>query len=161
MKKVIIFIAILAVLFVGLYFLNDYSKQSRIPDDNPYGKTDLSSATIAQLNDPNYQNLILPEELDEKLGAGEDILVYFYSPECEHCKRATPILVPIAEELGVNVYQYNLLEFREGWNKYGIEFTPTLVSFKGGEEITRAVGAPEANSEAAEMYEQFLTEHQQ
>ncbi|GAA0357995.1 thioredoxin family protein [Bacillus horti] len=157
MKKVIIFVGIIAVLFAGLYFVNESSNQSRIPEDNPYGTSRLSSSTIAQLNDPNYQNIILNEELDQKLEDGEDFFVYFFSPECEHCKRATPILVPIAEEMGVEIFKYNLLEFNEGRSKYDIQYTPTLVTYKNGEEVDRAVGAPEEGT--AEFYEMFLTQY--
>lgn len=161
MKKVIIFIALLAVLFVGLYLLNDYSQKSRLEGlENPYGKTDLHQSTIAQLKDPNYQNQILPDELDEKIAAGEDFLVYFYSPECSFCRQATPILVPTAEELGADVYKFNLLEFTNGWQKYGIESTPSLVSFKAGEEVNRMVGMPEGTEEQAKsIFTRFLSEH--
>ena len=35
-----------------------------------------------------------------------------------YCKEATPILTPMAEELGIDLVQYNLLEFKQGWNDY-------------------------------------------
>lgn len=161
MKKVLIFVVLIAVLFVGLYFLNDYSKQARI-EGNPFGKDDLHTSTIAQLKDENYQNQILPKELDEKLAAGEDLLVYFYSPECGFCRQATPLLVPTADEVGANVYKLNLLEFGEGWDDYNIQSTPTLISYKGGKEVNRIVGLPDGTEEEAKnVYKQFLLAHEE
>ena len=57
--------------------------------------------------------------------------------------------MPIAEEMNVTVHQYNLLEYPEQATPYGIEATPTLVHYKNGQEVGRAVGAqPEANIRA-------------
>jgi thioredoxin 1 len=139
MKKVLIFGGIIVTLFVALYFTNSYSNQIR-SEGNPFGKSKLHSATIEQLDDPLYENQILPDQLEEKLSNEEDLFVYFYSPECSFCREATPILVPLTEELGVKLYKYNLLEFQEGWQDYGIESTPTIVRFKKGEEEIRVVG---------------------
>ena len=55
------------------------------------------------------------------------------------CKEATPILTPLAEELGIDLVQYNLLEFEQGWDDYDIEGTPTIVQFKDGKEVARIV----------------------
>jgi thiol-disulfide isomerase/thioredoxin len=139
MKKVLIFGGIIVTLFVALYFTNSYSNQIR-SEGNPFGKAKLHPSTISQLNDPLYENLILPDQLQDRLANEEDIFVYFYSPECEFCKRATPILVPLTEELGVNLYKYNLIEFQQGWQEYSIESTPTIVHFKNGLEEIRVVG---------------------
>jgi thioredoxin 1 len=139
MKKVLIFGGIIVTLFVALYFTNSYSNQIR-SEGNPFGKAELHPSTIAQLNDPIYNNQILPDQLQDKLANEEDLFVYFYSPECEFCKKATPILVPLIEDLGVNLYKYNLIEFRQGWQDYGIESTPTIVHFKKGQEVNRIKG---------------------
>ena len=40
----------------------------------------------------------------------------------------------------MNLVQFNLLEFEEGWNNYGIESTPTIVQYKDGKEVNRIVG---------------------
>ena len=33
-------------------------------------------------------------------------------------KKQHPILTPMAEELGIDLVQYNLLEFEQGWDDY-------------------------------------------
>ncbi|MGJ7919374.1 thioredoxin family protein [Neobacillus sp. LXY-4] len=139
MKKVIIFLAVIIVLFGAISFLTN-AKNKEKSEDNPYNKETLDAQTIAQLDDPNYQNLILPEELQEKLDNKEDVTVYFYSPACTHCQRTTPELAPLAKEMDIDMLQYNLLEFEQGWDDYQIESTPTLVQYKNGKEVARIVG---------------------
>lgn len=139
MKKILIFAGIFLVIFGGLAFVTTY-QQSEKSEGNPYGKDELKSATVDQLDDPNYQNIILPEEVDEKMDKKEDFVVYYFSPTCPHCKKTTPELMPAAEEAGVEIGQFNLLEFEDGWQKYGIESTPTLVKYENGKEVDRVVG---------------------
>ncbi len=62
-----------------------YAKQKA--EGNPFGKEELHPATIDLLDDPNYQNIILPDELREALNNKETITVYFYSSTCEFCKK--------------------------------------------------------------------------
>ncbi|WP_270182853.1 thioredoxin family protein [Alkalihalobacillus sp. CinArs1] len=145
MKKIIIFLGIIIVLFGALAFITSYSNSEK-SEDNPYGKDSLEQGTIDQLDDPLYQNQILPEELDEKLSNEEDVFVYFYSPDCVHCQNTSPVLVPLAEDMGIDLKKYNILEFEQGWNDYRIESTPTVVKFENGEEVDRIVGSqPEEN----------------
>src|SRR5699024_11690109 len=116
------------------------NKQAIDASDNPYGKDRLHQETIDQLDDPLYQNQITPDALAEKLDAEEDVTVYFYSPTCIHCQRTTPVLVPLAEEIGVDIKKMNLLEFEDEWNTYDIEGKPTLIHFSDGEEKDRMSG---------------------
>jgi hypothetical protein len=64
--------------------------------------------------------------------------------------------MPMAKELGIDLVQYNLLEFKPGWDKYRIEVTPTIVQFKDGKEAARI---EELQDEAA--YRQWFTENSQ
>ncbi|MFC4559168.1 thioredoxin family protein [Virgibacillus kekensis] len=141
-KKMIIILASVLVLFIALYFVIDYKNQQAIGDnENPYGKDDLHQATIDQLDDPLYGNQLTPDELEKKLENEEDMVVYFYSPTCPHCQQTTPYLVPLAEEMGVDLKKLNLLEFESAWMEYGIEGTPTVVYFEDGKEVDRVNGS--------------------
>lgn len=145
MKKLLIIGAAVVVIFVLLIFLTNAANEEQLAG-NPYGTDDLEQATIDQLDDENYQNIILPDELDEKIASGDPTTVYYFSPTCPHCQETTPILMPIAEEMGVEVDQYNLLEFEQGWDEYAIQGTPTLVYYENGEEVARWQGSqPEEN----------------
>lgn len=142
MKKLGIYFAIIVVLFGGLYAINAASGNST---DNPYGmkEKDLTASTRKLLNDPNYQNIILPDEMKTFVESGGTGFVYFFSPECPHCLATTPQLAPLAQDLGIDMKMFNLWEFREGWTDYNIEYTPTLVYYKDGREVDRLVGGME------------------
>ncbi|WP_235426988.1 thioredoxin family protein [Cohnella kolymensis] len=107
-----------------------------------YGKPadDLYPATKEILNDPNYDKIILPEQLLEKLDNKESFFVYYFASDCPHCKRTTPQIKPIADDLGINMHQFNLLEFDEYFGKMNIDGTPTLVYYKEGVESDRMSG---------------------
>jgi|SRR5690625_491664 len=140
-NKMLLIVSVIILLFVALYFVNNYkNKQALEIGENPYGKEELRQETIDQLNDPLYQNIIVPDELDEKLANGEDITVYYYSPTCVHCQNTTPIVVPLVEELGIDLKKMNLLEF-DKMDYYQIEGTPTIIHYEDGEEVVRAVGS--------------------
>ena len=143
MKKMLIFLTIIVALFIIIGIMTNIQKDDKLSDGNPYGKDDLKSSTVDQLDDPNYQNLILPDELDKKLADKSDITVYYYSPECQHCVRTTPVVAPLAEEMGIDLVQYNILEFEQGWNDYGIVETPTIIHYENGEEQARISGYQE------------------
>lgn len=150
MKKLIIFIVFIVALFGALAFMTTYQNK-QATEGNPYGKSKLDPATVKQLKDPNYQNQILPDDLEKKLADGETLTVYFYSPTCSHCQEATPILVPMVDEMGIDLKKYNLLEFQQGWQNYGIEFTPTIIHFEKGKEVSRIVG-----NEGKEAFEKWF-----
>jgi thiol-disulfide isomerase/thioredoxin len=152
LKKILIFGAIIIVLFGALAFVTTYQNSEKA-EGNVYGKDNLDPATIDQLDDPNYQNIILPNELEQKLEDKEDTIVYFFSPKCEHCQVTTPVLMPVAEEVGVEINQFNILEYEEAWNQYRINSTPTLVHYKDGKEVARSEG-----SNTKEAFQTLLTD---
>lgn len=151
MKKVVIFLAIVICLFVAIAFLTKMQNEAKVEENNPYQKDTLHPETVAQLDDPNYQNIILPDELQKKLKNKEDVTVYFYSPLCPHCVEATPVMMSVAKDLGIHVYQFNLLEFDDGWDDYFIEETPTIVQYKDGKESARITG-----NNDKEVFEQWF-----
>ncbi len=151
-NKMIIILAAVLILFAGLIVLNNMKNKKVLSENNPYGKEELHQETIDQLDDPLYDNIILPEELDEKLEKGEDVTVYYYSPTCVYCQRTTPIIVPMAEELDIDLKKMNLLEF-DLMEYYDVEGTPTIIHYEDGEEVARIVG----ENEEEEFYEFFTT----
>ncbi|MBJ6359868.1 thioredoxin family protein [Paenibacillus sp. GCM10012307] len=136
MKKMSIYLIIVVALFGLIFILNQSDKNAL------YGKpsSQLNPATKAQLKDPNYQNIILPAELNSRVQSGEEMFVYFFASDCSHCKNTTPVLMPIAQDLGIDLPQFNLREFQEYFGKYEIEYTPTLVYYKDGKQVERLEG---------------------
>lgn len=153
-NKMLLIIGAVVILFAALYFANDYkNKKVLTVSDNPYKKDDLRQETIDQLNDPLYGNIIVPDDLDALLDAGEDVTVYFYSPTCVYCQRTTPIVVPLTEELDIDMKKMNLLEF-DKMDYYDIEGTPTIIHYKEGKEVARISGErPE------EEFRDFFEQH--
>ena len=157
-NKMFIILGAIIILFGALYFVVDYKNKQAIDNSsNPYEKEKLNQASIDQLNDPLYQNQITPENLDEELDNQADVTVYFYSPTCLHCQKTTPVLVPLAEDLKVDVKKLNLLEFDDKWDTYGITGTPTLVHYKNGEEVGRVSGE-HSEEEFKTFFEEFVLE---
>jgi thioredoxin 1 len=153
-KKMIAIIAVIVVLF-GALFLAINAKNNKALENNPYGTDELQQATIDQLNDPNYGNQILPDELNEKVESGEGVTVYYYSPTCSFCKATTPYLVPLAEEMDVDMKKLNLLEFAPEVQQFAIQSTPTLVHYEDGKEVARLEGQQEEDVYAA-FFEEYV-----
>lgn len=152
-KKLTIIILVIVVLFGALYFALNYKNNKALEGDNPYGTTDLEQSTIDQLDDPLYGNQILPDDLMERVESGEPTTVYFYSPECVYCQNTTPYLVPLTEEMDVDMKKLNLLEFGNEAAPFGIRSTPTVVHYEDGKEVARLEG-----QKAEEDYEKFFNE---
>lgn len=152
MKKLLIIAGIVVVVFAGIIFLTNQANNEKMAD-NPYDTEDLEQATIDQLDDENYQNIVVPADLEEQIASGEPTTVYFFSPTCQYCQQTTPVLMPVAEDMDVDVLQYNLLEYEQGWQQYMIEATPTLIHYDNGEEVSRWVGA-----QPKENIEKFFTD---
>ncbi len=152
MKKMLIIGGVVIAIFALLIVLTNFSNKDKLAN-NPYDTEDLEQPTIDLLTDENYQNIALPDEVDEKIKSGEPTTVYFFSPTCSYCQTTTPILMPVAEDMDVDVLQYNLLEYEQGWQDYFIEATPTLVHYENGAEVSRWVG-----SQPKENIEEFFKE---
>lgn len=139
MKKLWIIGGVVILLFIGIIILTNMSNSDKLKD-NPYGTENLQQPTIDLLDDENYQNIILPEDLEKKIESGEEVFAYMFSPICVHCKQFTPKLMPIAEEEGIHIDQLNVYEYENAWTTYQLKATPTLIYFKDGKEVTRIVG---------------------
>ncbi|GKV67003.1 MULTISPECIES: co-chaperone YbbN [unclassified Sporosarcina] len=149
MKKLLAIGGIIVVIFVLIIVLNNKSNEKKLTD-NPYGTDQLDQRTVDLLSNENYQNIVLPDELDKQIESGEPTTVYYFSPACQHCMEFTPRLMPIADEYGVHIYQYNMLELdKQLDSKYDIVEWPALVHYKDGKEEFRMIGGhPDENIKA-------------
>ncbi|GLC88613.1 thioredoxin family protein [Lysinibacillus piscis] len=142
MKKLLIIGSVIVVLFATIIVLTNVSNKSKMAKAQElYGDKDLTQETLDQVTDENYQKIMLPDELEKKIAAGESVNAYFFSPTCVHCQAFTPVLMPIVDELDVDIGQLNVLEYRALWDQYNIEATPTFIHFEDGKEVSRFVGA--------------------
>lgn len=153
MKRVIGFLAVITVLFVAIYLVTNMSQENKAKG-NPFGKEKLHPETIDLLDDPNYSNIITPDQLEQKLSDGDSVTVYFYSPLCGYCMEVSPTLNKAAQEAQVNLPQYSLLEFEEGWTQFKIESIPVIIHFEDGKEVARLMGVHDS-----EVYKKWFEQY--
>jgi len=79
----------------------------------------------------------------EVLKSKEPVVVDFFAEWCGPCKAMAPALEQVASELQgkVKVVKLDVDQNPNTTQKYGIQAMPTLIMFKGGEEVNRNVGA--------------------
>ncbi|EJS45310.1 thioredoxin [Bacillus cereus] len=126
MKKMLIFIIAIVSIFALVIILT-----------NKETKNEKTTGT-EQVN--YYKNQITPEQLQEDLSNHKEKIVYFYKTTCPHCLRISPIVVPMAENMKINMQVLNLEEYKQGWDMFQIKGTPTIISYKDGKEVNRILG---------------------
>ena len=82
-------------------------------------------------------------EFDAAVSDGK-VLVDFYADWCAPCRMMEPAVEEVADE-GVQVVKVDIDENQKAASAYGVRSVPTLVVFKDGEPVRRAVGAKSAD----------------
>ncbi|ABS20983.1 MULTISPECIES: thioredoxin family protein [Bacillus cereus group] len=122
MKKLLIFGGIVIVLFVALWgvrFMEDNSKKDY------------------------YANKITLEELRKNITDKKDQTIYFYQTNCVHCQKVSPIVVPLAKDLNVDMKVIDIEKEPDAvWDEFNIKGTPTIIHYKEGKEVSRISGDP-------------------
>lgn len=78
----------------------------------------------------------------EVLDAASPVLVDFWAPWCGPCRMFSPIIEEFAQEQGANVKvaKVNIDNAPDLAQQYGVMGVPTVVLFKNGQPVQRAVG---------------------
>lgn len=162
---ILIFLGVFIVMIAVLVLVNQQSKKQMDSVQNAYGiaASKLNPATRELLDDPNYQQIILPDDLKAKMDNKDSFFVYFFASDCSHCRATTPQLMPLVDSEGIELPQFNLREFDSGWTDYNIEYTPTLVYYQDGVEKNRMVGGLQENGSdngyTLDNYKQFFEKY--
>jgi len=93
------------------------------------------SKNVQQVSDQNFEKQVLQ--------AGKPAFVDFWAPWCGPCR----IIGPIVEELAPTyegkavIFKINVDESPATAQKFQVTSIPTLMMFKGGKVVDRAIGA--------------------
>ena len=90
---------------------------------------------------------------EEVLKSALPVLVDFWAPWCGPCKRISPSVDALAEEMAdqLKVVKINTDEDQEIAVKYGVMSIPTLLVIKGGEVVETLVGNQSKQAIAAKV----------
>ncbi|HXG65204.1 MAG TPA: thioredoxin [Blastocatellia bacterium] len=107
------------------------------------------SEFVKEVSDDNFEQ--------EVLGASEPVLVDFWAEWCQPCRMIAPTVEAIAEKYQgkARVVKLNVDNNNQTAVRYTVRSIPTLIVFKGGNEVDRAVGAKSKES-IAQMLDRAL-----
>ncbi|MDM5153534.1 thioredoxin family protein [Bacillus sp. DX1.1] len=117
MKKILIFGSIIIALLVA-----------------------ISAITQMENKDDYYTNSISLTDLQKNMEAKKDQTIYFYQTNCSHCKRVSPVVVPMAKDMSIDMKVIDLEKYPAGWDEFKIEGTPIIIHYKDGKEVSRISG---------------------
>src|SRR6266516_1872424 len=79
----------------------------------------------------------------EVIASDKPVIVDFWAEWCGPCHAVSPVLDRIADERSdeLKLVKVNIDEEQELAIRYGVQFIPTMILFKGGEPAAAAIGA--------------------
>jgi thioredoxin len=92
-------------------------------------------ANIGDVTDQDFSSIVLEAETP--------VLVDFWAEWCVPCHMVSPVVEEIGQEKAeaLRVAKLNIDDNPDVTRKYGVMSIPSLILFKGGQEVARVVGA--------------------
>ncbi|MGN4444650.1 thioredoxin family protein [Bacillus cereus group sp. MYBK79-1] len=134
MKKMLIFGGIIIALFAAIFAVTQMEEKNATSQK-------IDNATGSTTNGPDYYtNKISLADLQKNLKEKKEETVYFYQTSCVHCQKLSPVVVPMAKDLNVDMKVMDIEKLDVPWDEYKIKGTPTIIHFKDGKEVSRISG---------------------
>ncbi len=94
------------------------------------------SDSIIHASDESFEADVLRSEIP--------VLVDFYADWCAPCRRLAPVIDELAEEYNgdMRFVKVNVDDNASLAVQFGVQSIPTLIFFKGGQQVAKTVGAP-------------------
>ena len=138
MKKMLIFGGIIIALFAAIFAVTQMEEKTTTSQKMEGGS---ATGTGSQTDGPDYYtNKISLSDLQKNLKEKKEETVYFYQTSCVHCQKLSPVLVPMAKDLNVDMKVMDIEKLDAPWDEYKIQGTPTIIHFKDGKEVSRISG---------------------
>src|SRR5438046_906438 len=102
------------------------------PRNRREGSTHMN---IGDVTDQEFQTKVLDSD--------KPVLVDFWAEWCVPCHMVSPVVEEIGQDKaeGLRVAKLNIDENPQATRQYGVMSIPSLILFKGGQEVARVVGA--------------------
>ncbi|EEL36048.1 MULTISPECIES: thioredoxin family protein [Bacillus cereus group] len=135
MKKMLIFGGIIIALFAAIFAV------TQMEEKNASTSQKIDNATGSQTDGSDYYtNKISLSDLQKNLKEKKEETVYFYQTSCVHCQKLSPVVVPMAKDLNIDMKVMDIEKLDAPWDEYKIQGTPTIIHFKDGKEVSRISG---------------------
>ncbi len=94
----------------------------------------MASEKVIILSSENFESEVLKSD--------KPVMIDFWAEWCGPCKMLTPIIDELAEEFSdkIKICKLNVDEVRDIAMSYRVMSIPTVIFFKGDEQIAREVG---------------------
>lgn len=94
-------------------------------------------------------------DFNEIIQQSKPTLVDFFATWCGPCRMQAPILEEVKKTMGdkVNIIKIDIDQNQAVAQRYNVQSIPTLIVFKGGEALWRAVGVQQADILEAKLRE--------
>lgn len=141
MKEKLGTLALLVVLVVLLLLCNSMLKKQENSSTNNIENTtnnivweeNVMSENVLEVTSESFEKEVLESE--------KTVLIDFYADWCGPCKRLSPIVDEVANEIeDIKFVKVNIDNAEDIAIKYQVMSIPTLVVIKNGEEANRSVG---------------------
>ena len=95
----------------------------------------MASEKLQIFTDGNFDTTVVKSD--------KPVLVDFWAEWCVPCHMVSPVVEEIGQEQGeaLSVVKLNIDDNPDATRTYGVMSIPSLILFKGGQEVARVVGA--------------------